>query len=698
MNTITYTLNGTRFTFDEETGALISLYNEGCGEIIREGRGLIDVAWPVKYDYETLRADPCGKHKPCRPVIQGDDKQIVLEYSQLPMNTDMPELECLEGGISARIILTAWKDGRSVGMRCRVTNHSATPVRQILFPDLSGLQPIAGEEGTRFTGLKSYMLPFKELKDEGDMREQFYASKPSLCGKFFEGGGFFADNLKVGRYFDFGGLSGGLTMYTRHWGYGPDNTDDMGRQDVTWVKLDNLRHSLRIAGVHYPTLQQGEVYDSSVYVMTPHAGGWVQGIGSYKEWVDHNKHRVVEPSERVRRMLGFRTIWATEGYPQDDDAVVWSYDEYEKVADDMLEHGLNSLNVWGGMRSLLPLNSDCFYTKQGGLEAFKRMVKALRAKGVDVVPLVSWLSLWDEMKERFGFERNDGAAHGWSENMKGIPNFATPYMERACCTFLWNQHNERWIKDVRDALRFLRDECGVYSICWDQYILNDYVLYDIIKEYRTETQEMYPDADFSGESTFYFEADIDQIDYTWSWGYHKAGKAYFSAPYSYVVETTRPQINVDSNPLYVKYCFMDNVMMNVYPSKPDNVNGSALIAEYPELSRAVKQCAALREAYLPYFLDGKIVGDCVLAEDCAGAYVTGYVLDDSVLAFAVKHTEEDAELRWNLEPFTGAGAYEVSIYDADNQPVATAAGEAAGQLTLSGAAGDLFVLKFAAKR
>lgn len=128
-------------------GALLSLYNEGCGEIIREGRGLIDVAWPVKYDYETLRADPCGKHKPCRPVIQGDDKQIVLEYSQLPMNTDMPELECLEGGISARIILTAWKDGKSVGMRCRVTNHSATPVRQILFPDLSGLQPDCGRGG-----------------------------------------------------------------------------------------------------------------------------------------------------------------------------------------------------------------------------------------------------------------------------------------------------------------------------------------------------------------------------------------------------------------------------------------------------------------------------------------------------------------------------------------------------------------------
>ena len=698
MNTITFTLNGTRLTFSEETGALVSLWNEGCGEIVRDGRGLIDVAWPVKYDYETLRADPCGKHRPQKPTITGDDKQVTLHWDALPLNTVLPDLPCLEGGIAATVYLTAWKDGRSIGMRAHVENHAENPIRQVLFPDLSGLLPIAGEEGTRFTGLKTYMHPFTELKDEGDMREQFYASKPSLCGKFFEGGGFFGDNLKVGRYFDYGGLNGGLTVYTRHWGYGPDNNNDMGRQDVTWVKLDNLRHTVRIAGVHYPTVNKGEVYDTSVYVMTPHAGGWVQGIASYKEWVDHNKHRVVPPSKRVREMLGFRTIWATEAYPEDDDAVVWSYDEYEKVADDMLAHGLNSLNVWGSMRWLLPFGPDCFYARQGGIETFKQVVRRLRDKGVDLVPLISVLSIWDEMKERYGFERNDGAALGWSENMKGIPNFATPYMERACCTFLNNQHNERWIKDVRDALRFLRDECGVYSICWDQYLLTDYVLYDIIREFRTETQEMYPDADFSAESTFFFEADIDEIDYTWSWGYHTANKTYFSSPYSYVVETTRPQINVDSNPVSVKYCFMDNVMMNVYPSKPDNVNGSALIADYPELSKAVKQCAALRQAYLEYFLDGKNVGDCVLAEDCRGARVTGYVKEDRVLLFAVLSQDGDVPLHTALRQFIPAEGFTAAVRDADNRVQAITAVEADERLTLSGSAGDLIVVEYTVRQ
>jgi len=34
-----HTLNGTEFTFDEETGAIISMYNSGCGEIIKNGKG-----------------------------------------------------------------------------------------------------------------------------------------------------------------------------------------------------------------------------------------------------------------------------------------------------------------------------------------------------------------------------------------------------------------------------------------------------------------------------------------------------------------------------------------------------------------------------------------------------------------------------------------------------------------------------------
>ena len=35
-------------------------------------------------------------------------------------------------------------------------------------------------------------------------------------------------------------------------------------------------------------------------------------------------------------------------------------------------------------------------------------------------------------------------------------------------------------------------------------------------------------------------------------------------------------MNVDSSPLFAKYIFMDNLMMNAYPSKPGLMNGTAM--------------------------------------------------------------------------------------------------------------------------
>lgn len=694
MNTRTFTLCGTTLTFAEATGALVSMRNPACGELIRGGKGLLDVAWPVKLKYEILRADPCGKHKPCPPTITGDGQQVTLSWAALPMNTIMPELEAIQGGIGATVTLSACEDGRSIRLRCRVENHSPTPVRQVLFPDLSGLLPLAGAEGTRFTGLQGYDRPFLELRDEGDMKNQFYASKPSLCGKFYPAGGYFGESMRVGRWYDIGGLSGGLSMYCRHWGYGPDDPHDMGRQDVAWVKLNNLNHTLRIANVHYMALEQGQVYESPDYIMTPHAGGWVQGIGPYKEWVDRNKRRAVPPPQRVREALGFRTIWATEQYPDDPDAAIWPYEQYPLVAQDMVEHGLHTLNVWAICQWILPMNRERFHANQGGFAKLKEVVRQVRELGVEIVPFLSVLSLWEEMRERYGFNQNDGASAGWSENLKGVPNFVTPYMERFCCTFLWNQDNALWIQDVKDALRFLRDELGTPSISWDQYILYERVLYDIIGEYRRETRALYPEADFSGESTFFFEADIDHLDYTWVWTYRNGSMGQDTAPYSYVVETTRPQLNIDSNPVYAKYCFMDNVMMNVYPSKPDNINGSALIREVPELSATLKRLAALRKTYLHYFLDGAILGDCVLTQDCVQARVTGYALERAALLFAVMRGDGAAALRYDLTPFIPGERFDVLIRDEENRVVRALTAGPRGELVLPGRQGELFSIEF----
>ena len=112
----------------------------------------------------------------------------------------------------------------------------------------------------------------------------------------------------------------------------------------------------------------------------------------------------------------------------------------------------------------------------------------------------------------------------------------------------------------------------------------------------------------------------------------------------------------------------------------------------------MKQCAALRRTYLEYFLNGKNVGDCVLAEDCRGARVTGYVRDDCVLLFAVKRTDDDAVLHMALRQFIPADGFTATVRDANDQELSVRSVKADDTLMLSGTAGELFVVELAVRQ
>ena len=81
METVSYELNGSPLTFCENTGALLSLYSPGCGEILQGGRGLIDLAWPVAYDYEILHAGVRDGGE--GPQFQWDGEALTLRFDAL---------------------------------------------------------------------------------------------------------------------------------------------------------------------------------------------------------------------------------------------------------------------------------------------------------------------------------------------------------------------------------------------------------------------------------------------------------------------------------------------------------------------------------------------------------------------------------------------------------------------------------------
>ena len=700
IDNVSYTLNGTVFTFDKSTGALDSLEYPDVTPMIIGGRGLFDLAWPVHNDYDIQRATPAGTYMKCPPSFDFDGSVLTVTYSVVPCTMDPAGVQEFEGGIRAELILRADEDKKSVAMRLKLKNNSGAAVEQVLFPDMNGIVPTMDEGHARLTMMAGSCNPFTEMKSTPRSRETFFAWTEANTGRFYHAGGFQQDPL-VGRWYDMGSRAGGFSMYRRHWGWGPDRqpkqgADMMGYSEVLWVKYDNLTSKVRIASVHYPNVEPGGEYDSGEYVLTAHTGNWIHGVGAYKAFVEQNRHRVVPVPRRVKEMLGFRTIFMNNGYLKDPTDYSWNYDDLPKVAEDMKDHGIYDLNAWTLFNYTLPFGKDCFHKEWGGFENCKKNIDKLHEMGVTVTPLVSWVSAWDETARNYGIEERSGS---WAETPRSTPMFAAPYCKRWSCYQLHDHSDKRWQKDILEGMRFIRDELGCPDICWDQYVLGDDrndVLHDIINEYRLETEKMYPGTAFSSECTLYYESDIDNTDFTWNWLYWPGRGDY--RPYMHIVETLRPNMNVDSTPENVKFIFMDNLMMNVYPSKPETYNGSALISEYPEFSEAVKTCAALRRQYLSYFADGLMISDTAVCGDVP-CRVTGYFDRDNknFLMVVYKQAHEDAEIPFDLSFFTDNRAHTWKVTDEGGSTVRDGEMTEKGIVTVPGAAGKLYMVEIKAK-
>ena len=691
MNTKTYTLNGCEYSFDESTGALVLLRVPGVKPIVYEGKGLFDLSWPVHLEYDIQRANPTAAYEKCAPRFEYDGETLEIIYDRVPYTMPCDDVSEYNGGISARIIMKPMADKRSVSMRLVVKNNSEAPVVQVLFPDINGIAPTDCEENEKLTMMGGSWKPFVKLKNTAKSRETFFAWTETTAGKFVRAGGL-QQRAFIGRWYDMGSRKGGFSMYRRHWGWGPDTDNNMGYDERLWVKLDNKTNKLRIASLRDTKIEKGGGYDSGEYVITPHAGDWLRGVGAYREYVLENQKRVVPVPKRVKEMLGFRTIFMSNGYSKHPTDYSWKYDDFETIADDMLEHGISDLNVWGQFNWNLPFGEHRFYKEWGGFENWKKNADKIRAKGVTITPLVSWISAWEETARFLGIEKRSGS---WAETPEAIPMFAAPYCDRWGCFQMHDHTNEQWKDEIRKGLRFLRDECGCPDICWDQYVLGDNKndsIRDIIHEYRLETEAMYPGAAFSSECTLYYESDIDNTDFTWNWIYWSEKRDY--RPYLHIIRTLRPNMNVDSTPEYAKFIFMDNLMMNVYPSHPEEYNGGALISEYPEFSEAVKTCASLRREYLSYFVDGVMVSDCMLTEDCEGR-LTGYLLEDEgkLLMIAYKANDGESTLSLDLTDFVGANDHSYIIKDEKGRVVSEGTLGAVSSLTYCGNAGELYMIE-----
>lgn len=695
MNTKSYILNGTTLTFDSANGALIKIEHPEAGVLVEGGKGIIDIAWPYHTDYDTLRLNPAAPHAGEAPEFVCENGKLTVKYHKMGRTIDTGDLPGMEGGVYAEVIFGEYSDGKSITLRCRIKNNSETVIRQVLFPDMSGILSRTDDRSDKLTFLAGTSEPFKELQSTPETRENFFAWTESCSGKFYHAGGLQEAPL-TGRWYDFGTRQGGFGMFRHHWGWGPESLEDMGYNEKLWVKLDNIEDKLRLAFVKDIKIEKDGEYDSGEYVLTCHGGTWLNGIAPYKKYIAENVKRVLPVPQRAKEMLGFRTIFMNDGYPKDPTDHSWKYEDMPEIGRDMAEHGLYDMNVWYCFSLALPFGKDKFYSEWGGEEEFKKSVQTLKEMGIVTTPLVSWISLWDDSCKHYGIEKRTGS---WAETPKSVPMFAAPYCDKWACFQISDHSLQQWREDVLNGLRYLRDEVGCNNICWDQYVLGkncDNFVHDVINQFRLETEEMYPGSLFSSESTLYFESELDNTDFTWNWQYWNGKKAKDLRPYMHAVTTCRPNMNVDSDPVKVKYIFMDNLMLNAYPTRPESYNGSALISEYPEFSKSIKTCAALRKAYLDYFVDSTMISDCAVTVDPV-CRTTGYVKDEKMLLIVYKHMDEDYSMPLDLTPFLSGEEFNVRICDEDMNEASQQTVSAKGDVAVNGAGGKLYMVEISRK-
>jgi hypothetical protein len=217
----------------------------------------------------------------------------------------------------------------------------------------------------------------------------------------------------------------------------------------------------------------------------------------------------------------------------------------------------------------------------------------------------------------------------WGYHTDFIP-MLRPYYGKASRGSFADPNHPGWQADITASLLKLVDR-GWTSITWDQDMHKPASpnLETIFSKVRAAASKKNPEATFAGECLNNLDLDSRWLDYTWNWALFDERMDWRALVNAY--PTPRFNVNVGTSPRAVKRLFADHLFLNVLPSKPDGINGSARITEHGGLSKALKQCANLHQQFERYFEDGLLVGDNLLSEACPEARINGYVLPEKAL-------------------------------------------------------------------
>jgi hypothetical protein len=529
-----------------------------------------------------------------------------------------------------------------------------------LFPDLRGLVPVAGVDHTILKSCGFGSAPFRELVVSAT--DQWYAVNNSTIEH--KSGGMFASMWT--RWLDLGGLNGGFSLFPRRWGWDPQTT--------VVLQLRQSTGRLRLMCVHPVEIKPGEKWSSGEWVLTPHASGWAKGIEPYRAWVQSKVQRRYEMPKHIRDGLGYRTVWMCQNQPADPTDAVWTFGDLPGLAQEAKDHGLTEMVMWGwhqGFDASLPGP----FPHLGTQEQFLDAVRACQQIGVNFAPFISVLQANPKTAGRYGLTIPDN--NGWTYHTELIPRWNPPYATGLSCVQV-GPANAQWQDEVAEACRRWAD-LGIASIAWDQYFTTQQTpnMQDLTRRIRDEARKRNPQSTFSGEELWTLEIECEWWDYTWKWqtsGDHPAFVNAFPAP--------RPNVNINRSVPEARYAFMDNLFLNVWPAKPDQINGSERIVNVPDLAATLQTCARLRKQFLPYFTEGVLIGNCLLTELSPGVRLSAYVQPDRVLGIVLNGGASGSlSFAYDLGPWVSdRQVFAMTQYDEHGQTIATRDVPSAGTL------------------
>jgi hypothetical protein len=639
-------LNGMDLWLDRQTGSIEYLSSPSTSVLLegtREHSGLLDVAYPTS-EFTPLRL--ASRFSKAEILRKGDSVEIRWQGLAPSRSNFAPH----EGYVSAQVTIRPAQDGKSLVLSCEIQNHSKVPIPQILFPDLWGLVPFNGIEGTELRFARGVVRPFT-VPYRRPESAQFYVENVGWQ-QYPSAGGYYTQNAL--RWLDFGGLGGGLSAFQRKWGT-PD------RPDVLTYRSELDPMHLRLAWQHKGPIEPGQTWDSGEFWLTAHPGGWAKGIEVYRDYV----HQVNPPRAlpaHIRDGLGYQTIWMVQTPERDPTQAAFRFKDLPRVAQDAHQYGLDELVLWGWSDSFtLPIHSSPLLGTEQELLQGIRQAKAL---GVNVAPFVSIHIILTHGVARYGV--NPGH-DDWTYHPELIPQFEPFYAHDNDGTFV-DDNNLLWQQDARATLTEWA-KWGMSSLSFDQFIYKEAPgqkpgLIKMIEDVRAVARSEDPQSTFSSESCTDLELDSSILDYTWNWtDYLDAG------PLVSVLRSPRLNCDIDDSPVAVKKCFAEGLFLNVMPSKVDEPNGTALISDKPPLARALKSVASLHGQFLSYFVEGSALGESVL-ERPTTAFVRAYSQGNGVLVWVLNdHPEaQQVVLRSDLSLWLPtSGSYRVKYYDQDGK-------------------------------